>query len=126
MQSDANDARAQLKAAFTSIPSEVNVKKDVPLATDLIISTANTLGAGPPSRPAIHPRPVNAGLLWDELSEDAQQNYAAVLDLLESSASPNRPSDEQADEALQKVRNGLMYLATPMQQGYSGMVQRND
>ena len=124
MQPDNATEIQQLKVAFTSIPAEVTVSKDAAIAGELIAQIAEILGAGPASRPAVHPRPVNAGLAWDELDEVSQHKYNAVLDCLDTEIDRSQLSSQQVTEALQVTRQGSLRLASLPQQGYSGMVQR--
>ena len=125
MQSDRNADISQLKSTFASIPATVSVKNDADAASNLIAKIADILGTGPASRPAVHPRPANAGLAWDELDEVSRQKYDAVTDCLDTEVDYAQLSSEKVSEALQTARHGLLQLGRLPQQGFSGMVQRS-
>lgn len=125
MQSDHNAEISQLTSVFASIPATVSIKSDADSASKLIATIADILGTGPASRPAVHPRPANAGIAWDELDEVSRQKYDAVIDCLNTEVDAAQLSAEKVSEALRTARHGLLQLGRLPQQGFSGMVQRN-
>ncbi|GAC1370151.1 MAG: hypothetical protein NVSMB39_2740 [Candidatus Saccharimonadales bacterium] len=125
MQTDTNPEAAKLLTAFSLIPALVTFDKDVPVAEEVISSVSRILGAGPASRPAVHPRPSSAGVCWSDLDVDAQIKYDAVVDLLALESPHVQLEQDSLKKALQMVKDGMKQLADLPQQGYSGMVQRN-
>lgn len=139
---DAANGIDQLRDLLATVPPQVNQPKDIQIAEDLILGVGGLVLTSTESSLQHDPdRPHNAGLSWDNLSEQARRTYAQTmvhLDQIRASENADNeqignpdyvgvsaPPPEMLAKALAEVRFKLLRLGELMQQPYSGMVQRD-